>query len=119
MQVLSTHVLKGVINLAADLALSVIADTDGTWLGYAFKTRGCRDQRYRFRIDMNAGPKFDPDFRPTSSRRYSWMSLVGLGRVKTALAMLPLAAGPSDVSGHDGGDQRLDQSAVSSRSGLQ
>ena len=40
------------------------------------------------------------------------MSEKGLGRVKTALAMSPLAGGPSGVSGHDRGDQRLDPDDV-------
>ena len=40
------------------------------------------------------------------------MSEVGLGRVKTALAMSPLAAGPSGVSGRDRSDQRLDPDDV-------
>jgi hypothetical protein len=40
------------------------------------------------------------------------MSEKGLGRVRTALAMSPLAAGPSGVSGHDRGDQRLDPDDV-------
>src|SRR5580693_8586899 len=40
------------------------------------------------------------------------MSRLGLGRVKTALAMSRLAGGPSSVSGHDRGDQRLDPDDV-------
>src|ERR1700749_2450689 len=40
------------------------------------------------------------------------MSEFGLGRVKTALAMSRLAGGPSSVSGHDRGDQRLDPDDV-------
>src|SRR4029077_5192948 len=44
---------------------------------------------------------------PTAS-----MTVWGLCRVKTALAMSPLAVGPSGVSGHDRGDQRLDPDDV-------
>src|SRR5580698_6793386 len=39
-------------------------------------------------------------------------SPMGLGRVKTTLAMSPLAGGPSGVSGHDRGDQWLDPDDV-------
>src|SRR5580692_4214562 len=50
--------------------------------------------------------------RRRTSRLSDSKSATGLGRVKTALAMSRLAGGPSSVSGHDRGDQRLDPDDV-------